>query len=457
MACKIVLIGGGSYNWTPRLAADLFLHEGLTGSELFLMDIDAEALGLLEAYCLKLAGHIGSGWSVKGGDLEVALDGAAVVCVSISTGDLEAMEVDYYVPEEFGIYHTVSDTVGPGGISRSLRNIPVFVDFAERMEKQCPQAWMVHVTNPLTQLTRAVAKTSRVRCVGLCHNYAGTVSFLADYVGANYADIDAVSVGVNHGTWLKDITCKGKPIQEFREFSVAEYLRYEAAKTEDVKTGTLDDQIEEMLGGTQALGHLLSFELYELFGTFPVGSCPHVAEHWPFYLNDPEVIRRHHIRRKGVLPGRRKGKMRNRQRIVDIVEGRDELGEIHPSREGLATIAESLHTGKSSRVIVAMPNTGQITNLPADVVVETWGAVGRDSIVPEDSGPIPDPVLGYMQRIVDEQETTVDAALTGNRRKVHQAMHVSPMVQNKDCIVELTEKLLEGNRQWLPQFFPRGT
>jgi alpha-galactosidase len=452
MARKIVLVGGGSFNWTPTLACDLFLREGLAGSRLVLVDINSEAAALLKVYCTKLATHAGTGWSVEVSELDAALDGAFSVTVSISTGDLEAMVVDYHVPETFGIYHTVSDTVGPGGISRTLRNVPVFTDLAQRMEKYCPDAWMVHVTNPLTQITRAVCKTSTIRCAGLCHNYAGTIAFLADFLGATPEEVAAVSVGVNHGTWLKDIRCKGKPVGPDR-LTMAHYLEYAARKGGPVKTGTLDDAIEAMLRQSDHLPYYINFELYELFGVFPVGSCPHVAENWPFYLNNPETIRRHRIRRKGVLPGRREGKLRNRRKILDVVEGRTELGPLRASREGLSTILESLQTGGPSRAIVAMPNTGQVSNLPADVVVETWAGIDAQGIHPDDSGPIPNPLLGYMQLIVDEQEMAVEAALTGDRRLLHQALHLSPMVQNKDCIAELGEKLLEGNRRWLGQFF----
>ena len=452
MDCRIVLIGGGSYNWTPTLAKDLFLREGLKGGELILVDIKPEAASLLEAYCKPLAERIRTGWTVRVAGLDEALDGAFAVCASISTGDLAAMDKDYHIPEEFGVYHTVSDTVGPGGISRSLRNIPVFVDFARRMEKRCPDAWLVHVTNPLTQITRAVCKASSIQAVGLCHNYAGTAAFLADFLAVAYEDIHAVSVGINHGTWLKDITVADRPIDAGR-LTLSNYLEYEAGKRGAAVTiGTLDDQIEAMFDEDESLPYYLAFELYELFGYWPIGSAPHIAENWPFYLNDPATIRKHRIRRKGVLPGREEGRERNRKRIVDIVEGREDFGELRPSREGLSTIVESLYTGAESRAMVAMPNTGQITNLPEGVVVETWGTVGKGGVSPCDSGAVPDGLLGYVQLLIDEQELTVEAALSGDRDKVVRAMHISPLLQNKDAAAELTDRLLAATRQWLPQF-----
>ena len=450
MGFRIVLIGGGSCLWTPTLAADLFLRPGLRGSELVLVDIDPDAARLLHAYCQMAADRIGTRWKVRVAGHRAALRGADLVCASISTGAFQAMHWDYMIPERFGVYHTVGDTVGPGGISRTLRNVPVFAGFARMMEKLCPDAWMVHVTNPLSQLTRTVAKVSPIRCVGLCHNYAGTVSFLAKYFGVKLGDVDAVSVGVNHGSWMKDITVKGRPAEG--RLSLKRYMAFEAARKGPLATGTTDDQIEAMIAG-RGTEYYLNFELSERFGYFPVGAAPHVAENFPFYCNDPATLRRHRVRRKGVLPMRAEGKAKRRRYIADIVAGRRPMGDLRPSREGLSRITEALLAGGKTRQIVAMPNAGQVSNLPRDVIVETHARVDRRGVHPDPSGPIPPPLLGWMQTIVDEQELAVEAALRGDRDMVVAAMTVSPMLADKDAAGELTDKLLKANRRYLPQFF----
>lgn len=167
---KIVMIGGGSVLWTPRLGCDLFLEPALDGAELCLVDIDPLAVKRTAA-CLRAAvSQHGLHWKIRVADLDTALKKADLVLVSISTGGFDAMMNDYSIPERFGIYHTVGDTVGPGGISRALRNIPVFTGIARQDEPSLPDAWMLHVTNPLTQLTRAVEKTGLVRTAGLCMN-----------------------------------------------------------------------------------------------------------------------------------------------------------------------------------------------------------------------------------------------------------------------------------------------
>lgn len=450
MSCKIVFIGGGSYGWTPTLAGDLFLRDGLQGSELVLVDINEEAAKDLQLYCELAVRELGCDWQISIADLDEALIDADYVCVSISTGGLEMMHEDYTIPERYGVYHTVGDTVGPGGIMRTLRNIPVFLDIAKKMEKLCPDAWMVHVTNPLSQLTRAVAMETSIKVVGLCHNYSGTIATLAKYLGFPAEDIHAVSVGVNHFSWLKDITYKGKPVAN--QLSLDGYIRNYFSKDGEVLTNTIDDEIMQALVG-KTMEYYLNFELYERFGFFPVGSCTHVVENFPYYCNDPETLKKHHVRRKGVLPRRQMLRDQQVERVKKIISGELEFPYPKMSNEGLSTVIESLHTGKPGRSIVAMPNKGQINNLPKDVIVETWAEINGSGIFPLTSGEMPKALLGSMMTIIDEQETTVKAALTGDRQLVLRAMAISPQVNNKDIIEPMVEEMLQAGKAYLPTFF----
>lgn len=448
---KFVIVGGGSTGWTPRLATDYFLCPEIEGSKLVLVDLDRDAALLIQRYLQKVIEKIGSKWTVEVADLDDALDGADGVCVSISTGGFEAMQNDYHIPEDFGVYHTVGDTVGPGGISRTLRNVPVFVDIARRMEKLCPDTWLVHVTNPLAQITRCIWHSSGIRSLGLCHNFNGTRHLLSKMFDAEPSDIHATSVGVNHFTWMKNPTCRGEPIND--QLTLDRYLKYEAAKHgRTVETGSLDDAIAAATGEDQTPRYLLNFHLKERFDLLPVGAASHVAENFAWYINDPAIIDKYCIRRKGVLPQRADAKTKQKKQIVDIVEGRAELEDPEVSAEGVAPIMVALTAGKPAVTMVNLPNEGQIPNLPRGAVVETWGVATWDSITPLHAGEAPKQVAGLLQNIIHEEELAVEAALTGCRRTFCEALHVSPVVRDKDRVEELADKLLAANAKWLPQF-----
>ncbi|MBT3275379.1 MAG: hypothetical protein HN368_19645 [Spirochaetales bacterium] len=446
---KIVLIGGGSYNWTPTLALDLFCTPGLQNSELVLVDIDQEAGELMLRYTQGLAEHAISGWQVRFSSLDDALVHADIVCVSISTGDLVAMEKDVNTAEKYGVYQTVGDTTGPAGISRTLRNVPIFIDIARKMEKYCPNAWMIHVTNPLNQLTRAVNRYSSIPCIGLCHNYAGTVSLLAEYFGVAETDINAVSVGVNHGSWLTRLWVAGRPVQS-NELTLEKYLTYLENKKDPLITHTIDDTIKQMQDTEwEHLGAYLSFELYEKLGVFPVGDACHLTENLTWYNSSLELLQKHKIRKKGVLPHREQYRKGRKQDVIDTLEGKKAWPKAKKSREQLSGVAEALLTGGTYRGVFTMPNEGQIINLPRGISVETQCVASYGTVQPEFSGEVPVVLRGIIQSVVDEMELSVEAAQEGSRKKLIQALYVSPELQNKDCVAALADEIIEINIEWL--------
>ncbi len=171
---RICFIGGGSYNWMPKLLGDLALTRDLEGS-IVLHDLNPSALDDIQRYGRKAMSQAGANFSIETTtDLERSLEGAEFVVVTITTGGLDTMAADLGIPEKYGIYQSVGDTVGPGGLSRALRNVPVMVAIAKAMERQCPNAWLLNLTNPLTALTRAVGLTApRLKAMGLCHELFG--------------------------------------------------------------------------------------------------------------------------------------------------------------------------------------------------------------------------------------------------------------------------------------------
>ena len=450
---KIVIIGGGSVLWTPRLGCDFLLEKSLDGSQLVLNDIDVEAANLCAEYLRRANKQLNTHWKIKVASLDAALKNADLVLVSISTGSFEAMHHDYTIPEKYGVYHTVGDTTGPGGISRSLRNIPVFIDIAKKMSRLCPDAFMLHVTNPLTQLTRAVEKSGLIRCVGMCHEYAGAINGLRDFFNVQENEIDSLCLGVNHFTILKDLTVKGVKNPE-KLLTIDNYIEYEKNHHAKTLSGTVDDIVEQ---ASAQPGHLLpryiNFALAEKWGFFPLAGAPHVCESLPGFNISNEMLSKWSIYRKGVLPNRPNAKEQRRQKIIDALKDNIILPETeNRSKEMVSDAAVALLTGEPRRIIAACANRGQIDNLPREVTVETWAMASKCGIHPIASGSVPTCVKGFMEQIITEQELTVEAAMTGNFDTFVQALIASPMLIDKSCAPNLAKDLLEANRQYLSQF-----
>ena len=454
MSYKIAFVGGGSVLWTPRLCCDMFLEPKLKGSELHLVDPDKDALEITKRYLERANDSLAAEWKIRASELETALSDADVVVVSISTGGLESMHNDYHIPAKYGVFHTVGDTVGPAGISRVARNVPVFIDIARKMESLCPEAWMVHVTNPLSQLTRAVAKATSIKCVGLCHEYIGTIKMLQNFFNLDSRDdIDSLCMGVNHFTFMTDLKVRGVADPDSK-LTLAEYMKYEMGNDGTFKTGTTDDEVRELLASSEKqYPYHFNFHICETLGYFPLAAPSHIAENLPFYCNSEDTEKRYHLHRKGVLPERADRKAVKTERLIEILENDSPQDEVKErSNEMLCDAVVGLCAAEPRRLIGAMPNIGQIDNLPRDVVVETWTIASFAGINPVASGNMPLPLKGFMEQIIAEQELSVEAALAGDRGKFAQAIFNSPQLHQKDKAAELADELLAANKEFLPQF-----
>ncbi|MCX7950290.1 MAG: alpha-glucosidase/alpha-galactosidase, partial [Treponemataceae bacterium] len=138
---KICYIGGGSRNWAWVFMRDL-TYERELGGTIYLYDIDTEAARANEIIGNRLMEEHNRGqWKFRAEpSLERALEGADFVLISILPGDFSEMEVDVHEPERYGIYQSVGDTTGPGGLMRALRTIPQYQRLAQAIKQAAPDA-----------------------------------------------------------------------------------------------------------------------------------------------------------------------------------------------------------------------------------------------------------------------------------------------------------------------------
>ena len=62
----------------------------------------------------------------------------------------------------------IADSVGPGGIMRSLRNTPIVASVARDVAEVAPDAIVLNYTNPASANAMAMAQVDTVRSVSLC-------------------------------------------------------------------------------------------------------------------------------------------------------------------------------------------------------------------------------------------------------------------------------------------------
>ena len=86
-------------------------------------------------------------------------------CIEVS--GLACVRHDNDIPKKYGIDQCIGDTIGPGGLFKSLRTIPVFLDVLRDTEELCPQAIVLNYTNPMSMLCLAASRVSSLPLVGL--------------------------------------------------------------------------------------------------------------------------------------------------------------------------------------------------------------------------------------------------------------------------------------------------
>jgi alpha-galactosidase len=446
---QITIIGGGSYQWTPELLADILSTPSLHGSHIVLEDIDPVPLEKMEALARMVDEALGSKATVTTTtDQRRALDGADFVVVTISTGGFDSMAVDLDVPARYGIRQSVGDTVGPGGINRALRNIPVLVGAAEDMADVCPDAWLLNITNPMTCLTRAVCRQTGVKAVGLCHEVGNWTMDLAIALGKPADAVRATVAGVNHFPVVTALDVDGED-----GFPILAELVAEAGGLEALAPHPGRPEGEDFSRLDFAQRHLLKLILLDRWGALPAAGDRHIAEFVPWVLTEESGWgEAYNI---ALTPISRRQEHQDGY-IADVdawISGTKTL-QTWPSGELPALVIDSLVTGEPRHLPCNIPNAGQVPDAPTDAVVESICVVDADGIRGRDTASLPPPYAELVRRHVAVAELTVAAALDGDRTAAGAAFFLDPLAGRGGLgpTEAMIGELLSGTAAWLPQF-----
>ena len=210
---KIALIGAGSIVFSTTLLNDMLATPSLSESEFVLMDLNEAKLQRVEHYTGRLIDRHGLKATVSSTtDQRRALAGADYVITMFQVGGMEAFQVDYEIPKKYGIDVCVGQCVGPGGVFRALRSIPVMAALVRDMEELCPRAYLLNYVNPMAMLCMAVGLTSQIRFVGLCHGVQTTLDLISRYAGVQKSEIDFLAAGINHMAWFLKVERAGEDL-----------------------------------------------------------------------------------------------------------------------------------------------------------------------------------------------------------------------------------------------------
>lgn len=457
MAPRITIIGGGSFQWVPKLVVDVANTPSLHGVELALCDIDAAPLPKMAHFVEHVARVRGISLTVRTTtDQRDALRGADYVVVNISTGGFASMRHDLEIPERHGIRQSVGDTVGPGGIVRALRNIPVLVGIARDMEECCPDAWLLNLTNPMTTLCRAVNRATDIKTVGLCHEVTNTRFTLSMLLDAHFSDIGLEVTGVNHLPLVTKLAVKGDD-----GFALLRDL-VDHAEARGQETVWLDlpehSEYRKMMEGYEwtkgALldANRLKLELFRRFGALPGAGDRHLAEFFPWFLTQESGWGARWGVELTTIEDRERDQHGHLERLEAMLAS-DEISD-QPSGEMVAPLIDSVLRDERRHLPLNLPNAGQCPDLPAHAVVESMCVVDGSGPRGGAAATAPAGLAEQLRRVAASQELTVEAGLTGSRAKAFEAMLTDPLASRTDFeeLSTMTDEMIDATKPWLPQF-----
>lgn len=451
---QIAYIGGGSRGWAWTFMTDLALEPDMSGT-IRLYDIDkkaAEANKIIGNQVTAREDAVGK-WEYEAYDsIQTALEGADFVVLSILPGTFDEMAVDVHMPERLGIYQSVGDTAGPGGIMRALRTIPMYVEIAEAIRDHAPNAWVINYTNPMSLCVKTLYHVfPQIKAFGCCHEVFGTQKVLKEIVEQKFgveeidrSEIQVNVLGINHFTWFDYASYKG--IDLFPVYKEYIDAHYEEGHHERDK---------HWMNSSFECAHRVKFDLFRRYGMIAAAGDRHLAEFMPRneYLNDPETVTGWKFGLTTV--DWRKEDLKNRlEKSRKLVAGEEQV-ELKPTGEEGIQLIKALCGLRRMVSNVNIPNTSlQIKNLPADAIVETNAVFERDAIRPVVAGEIPENVKTLIMPHVENHAYTLQAALTCDKELVVKAFLNDPIVKGKNCkeedIRQLVDDMIAATAKYLP-------
>ncbi len=432
---KIAMIGAGSLIFCKTLTMDILATEALQDVEICLMNRTKPKLDKMEAFVQEVVktNHLPAKVTATL-DRRKALDGAKYVINTIQVGGVDAFRMDYEIPLKYGVDQCIADSIGPGGVFRALRTIPILAEMSRDMNELCPDAILLNYANPMGANCSALGRVAKVQFIGLCHGVQTTLDLISRYVDVPKDQVDYVCAGINHMAWFLALRDKrdGRDLYPI--------LRQRCEKPE------------------YYVNEKVRCEVMRHFGYFMTESTGHLSEYVPWFRSSKRALDLY-CDQPGF--GGASGAYFNycnmlaeKYKSVDYLATESRKIE-RRSVEYCSYILEAAETGRTFRLNGNVRNDGYITNLPQGCCVEVPVFVDARGLHPVRIGDLPIQCATLNQSNVTVQQLAVEAGLTGDPEYAMQAIAMDPLTSTV-CTLrevrEMTREMLQAEREWLPQF-----
>lgn len=430
---RVAIIGAGSIVFCKTLILDILATPQLAETEFALMAPSTTRTTYVKRFVERVIQRNNLPARVfLTTDRREALKGANYVIATLQVGGTKAFRTDYEIPYRYGVDQCIGDTLGPGGIFRALRSIPVMLSLAKDMEELCPNALLLNYVNPNPMVCWALG-TSHIQSVGLCHGVQTTLDLISGYTHVPKEEIDFLCAGINHMAWFLKLAHKGRDLYPIlrENFEKPEYYANEKVRG----------------------------EVFRQFGYFMTESTGHLSEYLPYFRKNPDVLKQ--FCDEPGFGGETGAYVKFCEYVGDkynkidmLAEEPDELPK--RSVEYGSYIIEACETGRTFRFNGNIRNNGMISNLPDDCCAEGPMLADATGLHRTVVGPLPDQCAALNLTNINVQRLAVHAAMSGDTEAIVHACALDPLTAASKLslpdIRRMASEMLEAERAYLPQF-----
>lgn len=449
---KLTMLGAGS-GFTPRLVSDVVQIDGNPPGEICLVDIDAKRLSSMVKYLDILLGKLGkTAWKVVATtERRDVLKGSDYIVSCIEVSGPQCVKFDNDIPLEYGVDQCIGDTIGPGGLFKGLRTIPVFLDVLRDAVELCPEALVLNYTNPMNMMTLAAGRSSPMQVVGLCHSVQGTSHLLAKRAGVPYAELEWDCAGINHLAWFTKLRHNGNDLYPKLMKMARQDLAGKPADPDDAADLVRKDMMLHFGAFiTESSGHLSEYlpyyrthkeEMRKYIGSKYGGESGYYAKYWPAWRRNVDKSREEVISgRKSIDEQRKKGWGRSWEYASWIIEAHQKdvpyriYGNVMNRRNGSGPL---------------------IGNLLHDGCVEVACMLDRNGINPVAFGNLPPQMAAICRSNMSMFDLAAQAAIAKSKELAAQALMLDPLTAaccTPAQIKEMTERLFKAEKRFLPGY-----
>jgi 6-phospho-beta-glucosidase len=423
---KIAYIGGGSTRAAGTMASFIEKGANFAGSEIVLVDLDADRLELIRGLAERMAAAKAVDLTASATtDRRAGLDGCDAILTSYRPGGFEARVLDERIPLTHGVIG--QETQGPGGFFMALRSIHVMRQILDDVAVACPRARIFNYTNPVNIVAQAVTDHSDVPFVSLCEGPIIYAEEAAQAAGLDPAQLDVQSVGLNHASWSVRHRYDGEDLLPLLQEAYAR----RAADPE------LRPQTRRML------------RLASVMGALP-------SEYFQYYYFEDEVLReltaKPTTRAEDILgwvPGYWAHYVEQARSDAPALDPDRSRGGIHELELAIDCM-DAVYNDRGETLPVNVPNQGSIPGFPDTLVVETLGICDAAGVRPLPMPGLPTHLRGLVEALGFYQQAAADAAWSGDARDGVRALAAHPLVRSVDLAERLYGELAAAHRDYLP-------